>query len=129
MARSGEKALALPAAMPMRTRPDGIYKGALRSGTPKYISVFGDKDRAFSGHGDQDVSRSVLLQFLRVGDHFILRAQRDAVDISEFALIGLDEPGAAAERPDKEIFFCVDDDADPLSLEPLHDPLVDVAGE
>ena len=44
-------------------------------------------------------------------------------------LIGLDQPGAAAERSDEEVLLSVHDDADPLSRKPLHDPLIDIAGE
>ena len=44
-------------------------------------------------------------------------------------VIGLDQPGTAVERSDEKVLLSVDDDADSLSREPLHDPLVDVAGE
>ena len=30
---------------------------------------------------------------------------------------------------DKEVLLSVHDDADPLSRKPLHDPLIDIAGE
>ena len=104
------------------TGADGIDQCAFGRGTAQDITFFGNEDRAFTRHGNQNVTRAPFLQLLRVGNNLILGLQGNAVNFAQLDVIGLDQIGMIFEDIDQKAALRVYDNPDSAPVQTCHDP-------
>ena len=92
-------------------------------------AVLGDEHGALSRHGDEHVARSELLHLLGVRDDLLARLERNAVDLAQLVVVGLDEQRLVREDLHEQVARGIDHDVDAAALHAGHDALIHIVGK
>ena len=79
-------------------------------------------------HGDEHVTRTLLLQLFGIGHHVFARGKHDIEDLTQLMVVWLDEERMVRQNIHEQVARGVDNDAHAATVQARQDALVDVTG-